>query len=110
MTEGGQVMEIVGDAVLGIFPMDEDKETACKRAYRAAIEAHRRLSESKHSDPAIGQHVAFGLALHLGEVIFGNVGTKGVCPDCPGGSERLVTGCSRQSSSCESDLWLCCMS
>ena len=76
LAEGGQVMEIVGDAVLGIFPIDQDKEAACKRACRAATEAHRRLSELKHSDPAIGPHVAFGLGLHLGEVVFGNVGTN----------------------------------
>ena len=76
LAEGGQVMEIVGDAVLGIFPVAEGKEAACEQASRAAAEAHRRLSRLKHSDPALGQHLAFGIGLHLGEVVCGNVGTK----------------------------------
>jgi adenylate cyclase len=76
LAEGGQVLEIIGDAVLGIFPVAEQEEEACAQACRAAAEAHRRLALLKQSDPAVGQQLAFGLGLHLGEVIFGNVGTE----------------------------------
>jgi len=76
LAEGGQVLEIIGDAVLGIFPVAEQEEEACAQACRAAAEAHRRLAVLKHSDPAVGRHLSFGLGLHLGEVIFGNVGTE----------------------------------
>jgi adenylate cyclase len=76
LAENGQVVEIVGDAVLGIFPVAENEERACAQACRAATEAHHRLAALKHSNDVIGQHLAFGLGLHLGEVIFGNVGTE----------------------------------
>lgn len=76
LAEGGQVLEIIGDAVLGIFPVAQQEAEACAQACRAAAEAHRRLAVLKHSDPAVGQHLAFGLGLHLGDVIFGNVGTE----------------------------------
>jgi adenylate cyclase len=76
LAQGGQVLEIIGDAVLGIFPVAEQEEEACAQACRAAAEAHRRLALLKQSDPAVGQQLAFGLGLHLGEVIFGNVGTE----------------------------------
>ena len=75
LAEGGQVLEIIGDAVLGIFPVENTVAT-CAQACRAAAEAHRRLTKLKLSDPAVGQHLAFGLGLHLGDVIFGNVGTE----------------------------------
>ncbi|HKX07468.1 MAG TPA: adenylate/guanylate cyclase domain-containing protein [Stellaceae bacterium] len=76
LAQDGQVLEIIGDAVLGIFPVAEQEEESCAQACRAAAEAHRRLAVLKQSDPAVGQHLAFGLGLHLGEVIFGNVGTE----------------------------------
>ena len=76
LAEGGQVLEIIGDAVLGIFPVAEGEEGACAQACRAATEAHRRLAALRHSDEAIRQNLAFGLGLHLGDVIFGNVGTE----------------------------------
>jgi adenylate cyclase len=75
LDQGGQVLEIIGDAVLGIFPAGGSAAAACDRACLAAREAHRRLAALKRAEPAIGTPVAFGLGLHLGEVIFGNVGT-----------------------------------
>src|SRR5215469_3956452 len=47
LAEGGQVREIIGDAVLGIFPVAEREEEACAQACRAAAEAHHRLSALK---------------------------------------------------------------
>lgn len=75
LAEGGQVLEIIGDAVLGIFPVAEHEADACAQACRAATNAHRRLAKFKQSDDRIGRHLAFGLGLHLGDVIFGNIGT-----------------------------------
>jgi adenylate cyclase len=73
--DGGQVLEIIGDAVLGIFPVGDSAAGACARACRAAQAAHRQLAALKRSEPDVGGSLAFGLGLHLGEVIFGNVGT-----------------------------------
>jgi adenylate cyclase len=75
LATGGQVLEIIGDAVLGIFPIGESVREACALACRAAALAHGRLAELKRAEPAVAGPLAFGLGLHLGEVIFGNVGT-----------------------------------
>ena len=68
---GGEVVSLVGDAVLGLFRVDEQPEEACRRALAAAQEARRRLSTA---DAAADRPIDFGIALHLGQVIYGNVG------------------------------------
>jgi adenylate cyclase len=71
LDHGGEVVSLVGDAVLGLFRVDGAPEEACGRALAAAIESRRRLSTSS---PVDGLALDFGIALHLGEVIYGNVG------------------------------------
>ena len=61
----------MGDAVLGLFRVDEQPEEACRRALAAAQEARRRLGAT---DAAADRPIDFGIALHLGQVILGNVG------------------------------------
>ena len=68
---GGEVVSLVGDAVLGLFRVEEQPEEACRRALAAAQEARRRLSAA---DAAADRPIEFGIALHLGQVIYGNVG------------------------------------
>jgi adenylate cyclase len=67
----GEVVSLIGDAVLGLFRVEESPQEACRRALAAAREARRRLSAA---DRATGLSVDFGIALHLGQVIHGNVG------------------------------------
>jgi adenylate cyclase len=76
---GGQVLEIIGDAVLGVFPVLDaiDDATACTQALTAARDAHRRLGALRAEAHPAADAVRFGIGLHLGEVIFGNVGTVG---------------------------------
>jgi adenylate cyclase len=68
---GGEVVSLIGDAVLGLFRVEESPQDACRRALTAAHEARRRLGAP---DPATNLPVDFGIALHLGQVIHGNVG------------------------------------
>ncbi|MFO1082250.1 MAG: adenylate/guanylate cyclase domain-containing protein [Reyranellaceae bacterium] len=68
---GGEVVSLIGDAVLGLFRVERSVEEACARALAAAQEARRRRDESAPGGTAA---VDFGIALHLGEVIHGNVG------------------------------------
>jgi adenylate cyclase len=72
LDHGGEVVSLIGDAVLGLFRVEGSTEEACGRALAAAFEARRRLSAAprKAADPALD----FGIALHLGQVIYGNVG------------------------------------
>jgi adenylate cyclase len=72
LDHGGEVVSLIGDAVLGLFRLEGAADEACGRALAAAKEARRRLS----SPPPAADDVAFdfGISLHLGEVIYGNVG------------------------------------
>ena len=68
---GGEVLKFIGDAVLAIFPFDEhgaDADRACAKALDAAEDA---LARVRRFD---AQQVQIGIALHLGQVMYGNVG------------------------------------
>jgi adenylate cyclase len=73
---GGQVLKLIGDAMLAIFPFGQaDRAETCRRALDAAIEAVRSLDDANTARAARGAPVAaVDLALHLGEVLYGNVG------------------------------------
>ncbi|MDJ0949528.1 MAG: adenylate/guanylate cyclase domain-containing protein [Alphaproteobacteria bacterium] len=64
----GEVLKLIGDAVLAIFPVDEDPQTACRAAIGAAHNAQERAQ-------AYRDRFAFGIGLHLGEIVYGNVGS-----------------------------------
>jgi adenylate cyclase len=68
----GEVVSLIGDAVLGVFRVDGAPDEACRRALAAADEARRRLGSS--ATTATGAALDFGISLHLGQVIHGNVG------------------------------------
>jgi adenylate cyclase len=72
LDHGGEVVSLIGDAVLGLFRVETTPQEACTRALAAAQEARRRLGASPPA--ADGRAIDFGIALHLGEVIYGNVG------------------------------------
>ena len=57
--------------MLGLFRVEGSPQEACGRALAAALEARRRLGRP---EPRRGQPLDFGIALHLGQVIYGNVG------------------------------------
>jgi adenylate cyclase len=73
---GGEVLKFMGDGLLAIFPLAADgdnPEDACRRALTSAREA-RALTETL--DKAVGSEndIRFGLALHVGQVMYGNIG------------------------------------
>ena len=75
---GGEVLKFVGDGLLGIFPVAADPREACRGALAAAAEARAALSEANAERAAHGEpEQRFGLALHLGEVLYGNIGSAG---------------------------------
>jgi adenylate cyclase len=71
---GGEVLKFIGDAVMAIFPTGNDEHGACQRAASAAREALAGIAEMN----AHREHppVSAGIALHLGEVMYGNVGSR----------------------------------
>jgi adenylate cyclase len=71
--QGGEILKFIGDAMLAIFPLaDAD---ACRRALAAALEARAAMAALNQRRRAQGDEVlAFGIALHEGEVMYGNIG------------------------------------
>jgi len=79
LENGGQVLRFIGDAALAIFPVvDSDADAqACTQALAAALEADRRIGEVNEKRTSKGwKPLAYGLALHVGEVTYGNIGTQ----------------------------------
>jgi adenylate cyclase len=73
----GEVLKFIGDGVLAIFPAEDDEDFAPSslRALDAATQALERLAgvneARRENDMA---ELRTGIGLHLGEVIYGNVG------------------------------------
>ena len=84
LTHRGEVLKFIGDAMLAIFPIGAVSEhpercpehaRACADAIAAAREAMRGMADlnrqrAERREPPLG----FGIALHLGDVMYGNVG------------------------------------
>ncbi|MBA2399504.1 MAG: adenylate/guanylate cyclase domain-containing protein [Bradyrhizobium sp.] len=73
---GGEVLKFIGDGMLAIFPVSGDKPAdACNAALRAVTSAQAGMA---HLDVARRERglpsLSFGSALHLGEILWGNVG------------------------------------
>jgi adenylate cyclase len=71
---GGEVLKFVGDGMLAIFPLDSPE--ACNSALQAAVEARHGMRELNARRVARGSlELGFGVALHVGDVMYGNIGT-----------------------------------
>jgi adenylate cyclase len=75
-SRGGQVLKFLGDGLLATFPLEEAAEAeSCRRALDAAAEAMAGLDRLNAARADAGKPTAaVDLALHLGEVLYGNVG------------------------------------
>jgi len=73
---GGEVLKFIGDGVLAIFPVvDADRRRACDSALRAASAAKAGMAHLNEERRGQGlPPLAFGAALHLGEMLWGNIG------------------------------------
>jgi adenylate cyclase len=73
---GGEVLKFIGDGVLAIFPVaGNTPRGACDAALRAVSAvrsgmAHLNQERARQGLPPL----AFGAALHLGEILWGNIG------------------------------------
>lgn len=74
--QGGQVLDIIGDAILAFFPAGDNGGTeACSLALEAAAGARERLAELKREGSGKARAIEFGIGVHFGDVVFGNAGT-----------------------------------
>ena len=73
---GGEVLKFIGDGMLAIFPVTADKPRgACDAALRAVSSAQAGMAHLDVTRRGQGlPSLTFGAALHLGEILWGNVG------------------------------------
>jgi adenylate cyclase len=81
----GEVLRFIGDAALAIFPIGTvsanpqrcpEHIRACETAIEAARDAVHRVAAVNAARLARAERtIGFGIGLHLGEVLYGNIGT-----------------------------------
>lgn len=80
LDHGGEVLKFIGDGLMAIFPIDGETRSAaamCEAAARAAQDALDRGRALNAGRTAEGlDPIAFGVGLHVGRVMYGNVGAE----------------------------------
>jgi len=77
MIHKGEILKFIGDAMLAIFPVPPDGSTAvvCAAALAAAMDAESLAAAINRARREGGNTTfAFGIALHVGDLIYGNIG------------------------------------
>ena len=74
---GGEVLKFIGDGMLAIFPIGERTPAeACDAALRAVAAARAGMAHLDGQREAQGlPPLPFGMALHVGDMLWGNIGT-----------------------------------
>lgn len=76
---GGEILKFIGDAVLAVFPVDatHTAQDQCRQALRAARASNAALDALNQQRTAQGlPALNHGVALHIGEVQYGNIGAE----------------------------------
>ena len=74
--QGGEILKFIGDAMLAIFPIGAGAGQTCGAALRAAELAEASLAKENQRRRGLGLPlIDYGLALHVGEVLYGNIGS-----------------------------------
>jgi adenylate cyclase len=73
---GGEVLKFMGDGLLAIFPVGDQEEAAvCRAALAAARTVEATVAGADWGGLEAPGQMKFGVALHIGEVLYGNVGS-----------------------------------
>ena len=74
---GGDVLKFMGDGLLAIFKFVDDDSACCSRAIAAADELLGTMAAINDRRGANGEVLTdFSLALHIGDVMYGNIGAE----------------------------------
>jgi adenylate cyclase len=77
LRHGGEVLKFMGDGLLAVFPVSDDGDRAdvCGRVLAAAREARAAVDALRWPDGSGNEErFRFGVALHVGQVLYGNIG------------------------------------
>jgi adenylate cyclase len=78
LEHGGEVLRFIGDASLAVFPISgtHSRSDMCAAAVDAARAARSRTAAANARRTSAGEEAFhFGIGLHLGRVLYGNIGT-----------------------------------
>ncbi len=74
---GGQPNQFVGDGQLALFGLTSDPQTACRQALRAAGMISANVDElNQFLSHDLREPIRFGVGIHGGEVIIGDIGYR----------------------------------
>ena len=74
---GGQPNQFVGDGQLALFGLGSDPQTACRQALRAAAMIAIHIDElNQFLSHDLRDPIRFGIGIHGGEVIIGDIGYR----------------------------------
>jgi adenylate cyclase len=74
---GGQPNQFVGDGMLALFGLDSDPTSASRQALRAAAMVAANVEYMNHEFAGeLDQPIQFGIGIHGGEVIIGDIGFR----------------------------------
>jgi len=77
MEAGGQPNQYVGDGLLALFGLNTDRATACRQALNAAAMVAGNVDHlNKMFAEAERNPIRFGIGVHAGEVITGDIGYR----------------------------------
>jgi adenylate cyclase len=72
LDHGAEVLKFMGDGLLAIFTIADDETEVCTRALSAARRVQANIAAlARSAMPGL----RFGLALHIGDVLYGNIGS-----------------------------------
>jgi adenylate cyclase len=74
---GGEVLKFMGDGLLAVFPITEgdgNLHQVCSGALEAARESRASVLDMQYPIGDVVERFRFGVALHIGKILFGNIG------------------------------------
>ena len=77
---GGEILKFMGDGLLAVFPIARDSgnhREVCARVLDAAREARANVVAMRYGRDEAAEGFRFGVALHIGDILFGNIGGSG---------------------------------
>jgi adenylate cyclase len=76
LKHGGEVLKFMGDGLLAVFPIsgDGDAQAVCSHVLEAASEARAAVEAMEFSGGETPERFRFGVALHVGKILYGNIG------------------------------------
>jgi adenylate cyclase len=74
---GGEILKFMGDGLLAVFPIGKDGGNlgeVCGRVLEASRKARTNVDAMHYPNGNAVERFRFGVALHIGDILFGNIG------------------------------------